>query len=120
MASIWKTEKYTAKSGKVYQRYALDAHGNKQLKDHIDPSTIDPDVLSGAKKAPRTPRTPKEPVETYKPIDLSDKPVEKLMLSSVHPGIVFRLRRSETNEYLGYRVVEKTFDPSLIPSDTVE
>lgn len=115
MASIWKTEKYTAKNGKTYQRYALDASGNKQLKDHIDPNMIDPEVLSGAKKAPRTPRIPKEPVEEYRPIDLSNEPVEKLLLSTVYPGTVFRMRRSETNEYLGYRVVEKIFDPSLVP-----
>ena len=115
MASIWKTEKYTSKSGKIYQRYALDANGNKQLRDHIDPNMIDPEVLSGAKKAPRVPRTPKEPVEEFKPIDLSGEPVEKLMLSTVKPGLVFHMRRSETNEYLGYRVVQKVYDPSLIP-----
>lgn len=113
MASIWKTEKYTAKNGKIYQRYALDANGNKQLKDHIDPNMIDPEVLSGAKKAPRVPRTPKEPVEEFKLIDLSNEPVEKLISSPIYPGLVFRMRRSETNEYLGYRVVEKIFDPSL-------
>lgn len=117
MASIWKTEKYTAKNGKVYQRYAVDANGNKQLKDHIDPATIDPEVLSGAKKAPRA---PKEPVEEYKLIDLSNHPIERLVPSTTHPGLVFRMRRSATNEYLGYRVIEKIFDPSLIEETIVE
>jgi hypothetical protein len=118
MASIWKTEKYTAKNGKIYQRYALDASGNKQLKDHIDPNMIDQEILTSAKKAPRVPRIPQEPVEEYKLIDLSNEPVEKLIASDIYPGLVFRMRRSETNEYLGYRVVEKMSTlgtPSLAP-----
>lgn len=112
MASIWKTEKYTSKSGKIYQRYALDANGNKQLKDNIDPATIDPDVLSGAKKAPRVRREKKEEFD-WKPIDLSDKPVERLVQSDVYPWITFRMRRSETGEYLGYRVMEKIVNRRL-------
>lgn len=115
MASIWKTEKYTSKSGKVYQRYALDAHGNKQLRDHIDPSTIDPDVLSGAKKAPRAPKRPKSSslIADQPWIDLSDKPVERVVQSAYYPGVSFRMRRSTTNEYPGYRVVEKIRDASI-------
>ncbi len=35
--SKWLTEKYTAKSGKVYQRYVLDKHGNKISKDGSAP-----------------------------------------------------------------------------------
>jgi hypothetical protein len=120
MASIWKTEKYTAKNGKIYQRYAVDANGNKQLKDDIDPATIDPDVLSGAKRAPRKPRVPKEPVEEYKLIDLSNKPIERLIPSTIHPGLVFRMRRSTTGEYLGYRVIEKIKDFSITQEVIVE
>lgn len=120
MASIWKTEKYTAKNGKIYQRYAVDAQGNKQLKDHIDPTMIDSDIPSGAKKAPRVPRIPSEPVEEYKLIDLSNHPIERLIPSSIHPGLVFRMRRSTTNKYLGYRVVEKFTDFSITEEVIVE
>lgn len=49
--SIWKTEKYTTASGKKYQRYVLDADGNKILRDDIDPATVDPEKLKPAAKA---------------------------------------------------------------------
>jgi len=48
---IWKTEKYTAKSGKVYQRYVLDDAGNKILRDDVDPNTVDPEQLKPAAKS---------------------------------------------------------------------
>lgn len=49
--SIWKTEKYTTSSGKEYQRYVLDADGNKVLRDDIDPATVDPEQLKPAAKS---------------------------------------------------------------------
>lgn len=49
--SIWKTEKYTTSSGKEYQRYVLDAEGNKVLRDDVDPATVDPEQLKPAAKS---------------------------------------------------------------------
>lgn len=108
MASIWKTEKYTTKAGKIYQRYALDADGNKQLRDGVDPSAV-LELHGGPKKVKHV---IKETI-TFKPIDQSDMPLEKLVASKLEPWVTFRGLRSETDEWKGYKVVERIVDEQL-------
>lgn len=56
--SIWKTEKYESKSGKIYQRYVLDDDGNRVLRDDIDPNSVSAEDLE-AGKASQTKPSPK-------------------------------------------------------------